>query len=954
MMNVECQIATVRHLIVRLTTLLLVAVIPSNGTALAAPFFQLMTNNGETAMSGWYEWNLPYPGTINSVTDTFANVVGSNSASVTLTALTASSDVAGRTRGLITNSNQSTGFTEASLYDGFSYPGNAGTLQVSVSGAGVITPNTTYQVTVIADDAATSATGATVYFENASGGYVMGNSQSASTITLLGNNGSQNLFNSDSRCQLTFNLTSNTAGILTFLDLQGTAANGSRLNGFQVTALSTSTYTWAASGGGSLVTPANWVGNAAPTGSAANVVFGNSITAPATVTLDSSPSFASLTFSNSNNFGYTLAAGSGGTLTPNGAVTVSNGSNTISAPVALTVNSSFNVAPTAALTISTPVSGSGLGLVFNGPGLLALSGNNTYSGATSIGGGTLQLAAGGATGSLAASSTISNNGTLAFSRSNTVTQGTDFSGAAIAGSGNVVQAGNGVLVLNATNNYSGGTTIAAGTLRFTNSSAMGTGPVTLSGGTLGVGSGAAGLSIGNSLTIAASTGAVIVSGSAALTGSISGPGGLTLGGGLLGLSGANSYQGPTIVSAGTLQIQAAGPALPAGTKIMPVGDSITLGHYGTNDGYRGDLYDDLIATGFTTYQFQLVGTTNQLEAGMTEALPTTPVNQTYHDGWSGWTTGLVLGNSTTSGNIGTWLPALAGSGALPTIITLDIGTNDAGTGVALSQGTANLSAIIATIFQKDPKVLLLLGEVTPRTDNASYNSWINQYNTYMPGLVAQYSASGDNIELVNLNTNFPVSNGLTDGLHPNNTGYAFMATQWYNAIMTYGTVQSGGLPVPSTSPTTVAAGAVLSVAGDTVATIGPLSGAGSIVLGGSAGLTVDSTLGGDSTFSGEISASGSLTKTGPATLVLSGTNSYAGETIVAVGTLIAVSPAALPNDASLIVGQGALEYFAPAAGAETAAVPEPAMLSLAAAAAGGALACRFRRRRRICAAKARA
>ena len=323
---------------------------------------------------------------------------------------------------------------------------------------------------------------------------------------------------------------------------------------------------------------------------------------------------------------------------------------------------------------------------------------------------------------------------------------------------------------------------------------------------------------------------------------------------------------------------------------MPVGDSITLGHYGTNDGYRGDLYDDLLAAGFSTYQFQLVGTTNQLESGMTEALPTSPVNQTYHDGWSGWTTGLVLANGDSRGNIGTWLPQLAGSGSLPTIITLDIGTNDAGTGVALSQGTANLSAIISTIFQKDPGVLLLLGEVTPRTDNASYNTWINQYNPVMPGLVAQYSASGDNIRLVDLNTNFPVSNGLTDGLHPNDAGYNFMATQWYNAIMAYGTTQTGGSPgvsqaVPSTSPTTVAAGAVMSLAAGQ-ATIGPLSGGGTVTNSGSSLATLTINQLAITTFGGTI-ADGvrpwRFALTGGGELVLSGSNTFSGGTTVMAG-----------------------------------------------------------------------
>ena len=898
--------------------------------ASAAPLFQLLTNSGsEPAMLGWNEWNLPFPGISNSVSNTFANVVGSNSATVTLSCLTASSNVTGRSRLVITNSNQSAGFTEGSLYDGFSFPGNAGTLQVSLSGAGVIAPNTVYQVTVIADDA--NAAGSTIYLENAASGYVLGNSQAASTITMPGNPG--NLVNSDSRAQLTFNLTSNAAGALTFLDLQGTAANGSRLNGFQVTALSTTTYTWAATGGGSLINPANWNSSGVPTGSAPTVVFGNSITGPATVTLDSSPSFGSLTFSNSNNYGYTLAAGSGGTLTLGGLVTVSNGSNSISTPVTLSGGNSFTLSSGASLTVSGAIAGSGA-IVLSGSGLLTLSGSNTYSGTTTISSGTLQIGAGGATGSLATGSAITDNATLTFSRSNTVTQGTDFSGSAITGSGRLVQMGPGSLTLGAANSYSGGTTIAAGKLQITNSSALGSGAVTLGGGTLALSSA---LTVSNSVNIAAPTGTVVASGSAALTGNIGGQGGLTLGGGLLNLSGVNTYQGPTVVSAGTLQLKAPIPVstLPAGTKIMPVGDSITLGHYGTNDGYRGFLYDDLLAAGFSTFQFQLVGTTNQLESGMNEALPTSPVNQTYHDGWSGWTTANVLSN------IGTWLPQLAGSGSLPTIITLDIGTNDAGTGVALSQGTANLSAIISTIFQKDPNVLLLLAAVTPRTDNTSYNTWVSQYNAYLPGLVAQYSASGDNVHLVDLNTSFPVSNGLYDGLHPNDTGYNFMATQWYNAIMAYGTVQPSGSSgvsqaVPSTSPTTVAAGAVLSLAASETA-IGPLNGGGTVTdsSGSLAILTVNQLS--TTTFGGTIADGASpmaLVLTGGSELVLSGSNTFSGGTTVIVGTLIATNSAALLDGSNLTVGNAAA--FAPMIPSASAVspVPEPGTLVLLIAGAG--------------------
>ena len=74
-----------------------------------------------------------------------------------------------------------------------------------------------------------------------------------------------------------------------------------------------------------------------------------------------------------------------------------------------------------------------------GGGTLILTASNTYTGGTTITGGTLQLGAGGTTGSLAAAGAITDNGTLVFNRSNAATQGTDFSSAAISGSGSVIQ-----------------------------------------------------------------------------------------------------------------------------------------------------------------------------------------------------------------------------------------------------------------------------------------------------------------------------------------------------------------------------------------------------------------------------------------------------------------------------------------------------------------------------------
>jgi autotransporter-associated beta strand protein len=160
--------------------------------------------------------------------------------------------------------------------------------------------------------------------------------------------------------------------------------------------------------------------------------FGSATSAPATVRLDgANPSLSGVTFDNANS--YTLDQGSGGQLTLKGnggaaSVTDAAGSHGISAPLSLASNA--NVAVTNSndtLTIVGSISGSGYGLTKSGGGVLTLSGDSTYTGATLVSQGTLlvngtlantvtNVSSGailGGTGTLGGATTIESDGTHA-------------------------------------------------------------------------------------------------------------------------------------------------------------------------------------------------------------------------------------------------------------------------------------------------------------------------------------------------------------------------------------------------------------------------------------------------------------------------------------------------------------------------------------------------------------
>ena len=155
-----------------------------------------------------------------------------------------------------------------------------------------------------------------------------------------------------------------------------------------------------------------------------------------------------------------------------GAPTLVMGSNSLTLGKDVETNTSF----------SGVISGSG-GLTKVGSSTQSLSGENTYTGGTTISGGILSIGTNSTNGSIAGA--IVNNAGLVFNRTNNITHSD-----VISGSGTLDKQGAGTLTLSGANTYSGTTTVSVGTLSVNGSTAGGA--VSVSSGATLAGSGTVG------------------------------------------------------------------------------------------------------------------------------------------------------------------------------------------------------------------------------------------------------------------------------------------------------------------------------------------------------------------------------------------------------------------------------------------------------------------------------
>jgi len=538
--------------------------------------------------------------------------------------------------------------------------------------------------------------------------------------------------------------------------------------------------------------------------------------------------------------------------------------------------------------------GAVLSLTKTGTGTQILSGTNTYSGATTISGGTLQIGAGGATGTLGPGAvSVGTGATLSFNRSGSLSVAN-----AISGNGSLVQSGPGAVSLTGTNTYAGGTTVTAGILGFSGQASI---PGWGTAGAVTVGSGGA-LAVGNDtspddavaagyLDPASGLGFDTSAGNRTWTTAITGTRPFVkIGANTLTLAAVNTYSGPTIIAAGTLEFESNSDQTLAGD--FSGGGAVRKAGTGTLTlagaaAYTGATVIDAGTIAFAANADQTLGGAisgvGRLVKAGTGSLTLSAANS-----YSGGTTvsaGTLILNTSTAGGSGTITLGDAATDTNPVQLTL--GTNIDRSGAFNNAITvANQGTGTATIKWIETGNASATGAGTITLDRAT---------------TFDATEIGGTAATRYLLFNHPLS-GTGDITLTGTKGTRFLlqaASVGYTGNIT---VQSGGILEPrdklsaaTGNSITVDSGGELRIQFD-ASTIGGLNGSGSVrpVNAATGALTIGK---GDASgsFSGSIGTGVSLTKTGTGTQALSGSSTTASTTTISGGTLRLDTGAALAS-----------------------------------------------------------
>ncbi|MGV3663476.1 MAG: GDSL-type esterase/lipase family protein [Prosthecobacter sp.] len=199
---------------------------------------------------------------------------------------------------------------------------------------------------------------------------------------------------------------------------------------------------------------------------------------------------------------------------------------------------------------------------------------------------------------------------------------------------------------------------------------------------------------------------------------------------------------------------------PAPVRIMPLGDSITLGSGGTSNvgGYRGPLFTLLTDAGYVP---DFVGTQTGNSSSLTDR---------DHQGHSGWRIAQL------DANVASWFASIAD----PDVILLHIGTNDFGGNDNINTAINRLDALILKMATLRPHARIIVTNLMERGEPHNTNIQ-TLFNPQVPGIVSAHAAAGRKVSFLDMRAAVPLAD-MPDNLHPNQTGYDKMAGAWLGAI----------------------------------------------------------------------------------------------------------------------------------------------------------------------------
>ena len=531
-----------------------------------------------------------------------------------------------------------------------------------------------------------------------------------------------------------------------------------------------------------------------------------------------------------------------------------------SAPAIIRVGDGTTAGAGMTATIASVLTGTG-GVTKSDLGTLVLSGENTYTGGTTITDGTLQLGEGGTSGSIVGD--VSNNATLAFDHNDVHS----FDGV-ISGTGALVQKGSGTTVLTNANTYTGNTTVQLGTLVINGDQSAATGNTSvLNGGTLG-GSG----TIGGNVSVA--DGGTLSPGNS--------PGTLTINGDLALAAGSHlSYQLGQAGTAGGLYNDLTvvhGNLTLDGTLdvSMTPGGSFGAGVYRLIS-YDGALTDNGLALGTlpTTDNFVQTSIAHQVNLVNTAGL-----TLNFWDGPGHANDGVITGGN------GTWR-----------LVDNDYWTD--ATGSVNAPYTSDAFAVFGGTG----------GTVTVDDSHGQVSASGLQFQADGYHLIGGELALSGGASTIRVGDGTAAGASMTATIDNVLTGGGMLVKDDLGTLVltganTYGggtDVHAGTLQVADDANLGAATG-TLSIDDATLHTTGSFQSDRAVGLGGAA--TIDTDDATTLTLTQGIGGSGSLTKTGAGTLAVGGMSSYSGDTTVAAGTLAATTDNAFNASSAFTVENG--------------------------------------------------